>query len=237
MWFSYDNKEWILKDVSFEIKSKEVVAFVGATGAGKSTILGLITRNYDIQKGQILIDGVDIKHIKLSCLRRHIGQMQQDPFLFSGSIASNIRLDDDSISDEEIMKACEEVNASEFIDKLDEGINTHVGERGNNLSLGEKQLVSFARTLVYHPNVMLLDETTANIDTQTEKIIQTSLERVIKDSTMIMVAHRLSTIQKANTIYVFDHGRIIEKGNHQELLKLKGKYYQLYMLQYQRNQL
>lgn len=237
VWFSYIPGEWVLKGVSFKIKPKEAFAFVGATGSGKSTILGLITRNYDIQKGQILIDGVDIKKIKLTSLRSQIGQMLQDVFLFSGTIADNIRLNDDTITDEHIIKACKEVNAMHFINKFPNGLYYEVTERGNNLSLGEKQLISFARTIVHKPSVMILDEATANIDTETEQIIQGSLEKVIQNNTMIMVAHRLSTIQYANTIYVFNHGEIIEQGTHQELLKKKGRYYQLYLLQYQKNQI
>ena len=237
VWFAYVENEWILKDVSFKINANECAAFVGATGAGKTTILGLITRNYDIQKGEILIDGINIRKIKISSLRSQIGQMLQDVFLFSGTLASNIRLDEESITDEEIMEACKEVNAISFINKIDGGINALVGERGNNLSLGQRQLISFARTLVHKPKIMILDEATANIDTETEKIIQESLEKVIKNNTMLMVAHRLSTIQHADVIFVFDHGRIIEQGSHQELLKQKGRYYQLFMLQYQKNEL
>ena len=235
VWFSYVDEEWILKDVSFTINSKDVVAFVGATGAGKTTILSLITRNYDIQKGQILIDGIDIKKIKISSLRSQIGQMLQDVFLFSGTIADNIRLNDETITDDDILKACEEVNAIHFIKKQPDGIYAKVGERGNNLSLGERQLISFARVLVHKPKLMILDEATSNIDTETESLIQDTLEKVIKSNTMIMVAHRLSTIQHANKIFVFDKGRIIESGSHQELLKKRGRYYQLYKLQYQQN--
>ena len=235
VWFSYVDDEWILKDVSFTINAKDVVAFVGATGAGKTTILSLITRNYDIKKGQILIDGIDIKKIKLSSLRSQIGQMLQDVFLFSGTIADNIRLNDETITDEEIIKACVEVNAIHFINKQPDGIYAKVGERGNNLSLGERQLISFARVLVHKPKLMILDEATSNIDTETEILIQDTLEKVIKSNTMIMVAHRLSTIQHANKIFVFDKGRIIESGSHQELLKQRGRYYQLYKLQYQKN--
>ena len=237
VWFAYVENEWILKDVSFKINANECAAFVGATGAGKTTILSLITRNYDIQKGEILIDGINIKKIKIASLRSQIGQMLQDVFLFSGTLASNIRLDEETISDEEIIEACKEVNALSFINKIDGGINALVGERGNNLSLGQRQLISFARTLVHKPKIMILDEATANIDTETEKIIQESLEKVIKNNTMLMVAHRLSTIQHADIIFVFDHGRIIEQGSHQELLKQKGRYYQLFMLQYQKNEL
>ena len=235
VWFSYVEDEWILKDVSFTINAKDVVAFVGATGAGKTTILSLITRNYDIQKGQILIDGIDIKDIKLSSLRSQIGQMLQDVFLFSGTIADNIRLNDETITDEEIINACKEVNAIHFINKQPDGIYAKVGERGNNLSLGERQLISFARVLVHKPKLMILDEATSNIDTETEILIQETLEKVIKNNTMIMVAHRLSTIQHATKIIVFDKGRIIESGSHQELLKKRGRYYQLYKLQYQQN--
>ncbi len=234
VWFAYIEDEWILKNVSFTIHPKDVVAFVGATGAGKSTILGLITRNYDIQKGQILIDGIDIKKIKLSSLRSQIGQMLQDVFLFSGTIADNIRLNEETITDEDIKRACDEVNASHFIDKEELGIYAPVGERGNNLSLGQRQLISFARVLVHKPKFIILDEATSNIDTETELLIQDSLEKVIKNNTMIMVAHRLSTIQHATKIFVFDHGQIIEEGNHQELLKQRGRYYQLYMLQFER---
>ena len=237
VWFAYVENEWILKDVSFKINANQCAAFVGATGAGKTTILSLITRNYDIQKGEILIDGINIRKIKISSLRSQIGQMLQDVFLFSGTLASNIRLDEESITDKEIMDACREVNAISFINKIDGGINAVVGERGNNLSLGQRQLISFARTLVHKPKIMILDEATANIDTETEKIIQESLEKVIKNNTMLMVAHRLSTIQHADVIFVFDHGRIIEQGSHQELLKLKGRYHQLFRLQYQKNEL
>ncbi len=235
VWFSYIEGEWILKDVSFTINPHDVVAFVGATGAGKSTILGLIVRNYDIQKGQILIDGIDIKKIKISSLRSQIGQMLQDVFLFSGTIADNIRLNEDSITDEDIKRACDDVNASHFINKNEEGIYSPVGERGNNLSLGQRQLISFARVLVHKPKFIILDEATSNIDTETELLIQDSLEKVIKNNTMIMVAHRLSTIQHANKIFVFDHGEIIESGSHQELLKQRGRYYQLYKLQYEKS--
>lgn len=237
VWFAYVENEWILKDVSFKINANECAAFVGATGAGKTTILSLIVRNYDIQKGEILIDGINIKKIKITSLRKQIGQMLQDVFLFSGTLASNIRLDEETITDEEVLRACEEVNAVSFINKIKDGINAPVGERGNNLSLGQRQLLSFARTLVHKPKIMILDEATANIDTETEKIIQESLEKVIKNNTMLMVAHRLSTIQHADVIFVFDHGRIIEQGSHQELLKQKGRYYQLFMLQYQKNEL
>ena len=233
VWFSYIPDTWVLKGVSFHIKPEETIAFVGATGSGKTTILSLIVRNYDIQKGQILIDGVDIKHIKLECLRSQIGQMLQDVFLFSGTIESNISMNDDKFSHEEIVEASTFVNANKFIDKLPNGYGEEVRERGNNFSLGQRQLISFARTVVHKPKVMILDEATANIDTETEVLIQDSLKKIMTLGTVIVVAHRLSTIQHANCIYVFKQGEIIEKGNHQELLAKKGRYYDLYRLQFE----
>lgn len=235
VWFSYIPGEWVLKGVSFHIHHNDTIAFVGATGSGKTTILSLIVRNYDIQKGQILIDGVDIKKIKISCLRRQIGQMLQDVFLFSGTVRSNIDLSDDTIPFEEVKQASEYINASKFIEKLPNGYEEETRERGNNFSLGQRQLISFARTIVHKPNVMILDEATANIDTETEVLIQEALEKIINQGTIIIVAHRLSTIQHATKIYVFSNGEIIEEGNHQELLSLHGKYYRLYRLQYDKN--
>lgn len=233
VWFAYKEGEWILKDVSLHIKPKQVVAFVGATGAGKTTILQLIVRNYDIQKGQILIDGIDIRDIDIKCLRRGIGQMLQDVFLFSGSIKSNINLRDDSIPDADIVEACKYVNADQFIDKLPKGLDEEVLEGGNNFSSGQRQLLSFARTVVHHPQILILDEATANIDTETEKIIQDSLLKMMNIGTMLIVAHRLSTIQHADNIICLQKGQIIEQGNHQDLLKQKGYYYNLYRLQYE----
>lgn len=233
VWFAYKESEWILKDVSLHIKPKQVVAFVGATGAGKTTILQLIVRNYDIQKGQILIDGIDIRDIDIKCLRRGIGQMLQDVFLFSGSIKSNINLRDDSIPDADIVEACKYVNADQFIDKLPKGLDEEVLEGGNNFSSGQRQLLSFARTVVHHPQILILDEATANIDTETEKIIQDSLLKMMNIGTMLIVAHRLSTIQHADNIICLQKGQIIEQGNHQDLLKQKGYYYNLYRLQYE----
>lgn len=233
VWFAYKEGEWILKDVSFHIKPKQVVAFVGATGAGKTTILQLIVRNYDIQKGQILIDGIDIRDIDIKCLRKGIGQMLQDVFLFSGSIKSNINLRDDSIPDADIVEACKYVNADQFIDKLPKGLDEEVLEGGNNFSSGQRQLLSFARTVVHHPQILILDEATANIDTETEKIIQDSLLKMMNIGTMLIVAHRLSTIQHADNIICLQKGQIIEQGNHQDLLKQKGYYYNLYRLQYE----
>ena len=237
VWFYYKEGEWVLKDVSFKIEPKQTVAFVGATGSGKTTILSLICRNYDIQKGQILIDGIDIKKIKISSLRKHFGQMLQDVFLFSGTIRSNILLREEGISDEEIMKACKYVNADKFINKLEKGLDDEILERGNNFSAGQRQLLSFARTIIHKPEIMILDEATANIDTETELLIQNSLEKMMNIGTMLIVAHRLSTVQHADNIIVLSHGEIIEQGTHFELLKNKGRYYSLYMLQYRKQEL
>ena len=237
VWFSYVPDEWVLQGVSFHISPKQTVAFVGSTGSGKTTILSLICRNYDIQKGQILIDGIDIKKIKISSLRRHFGQMLQDVFLFSGDIRSNILLRKEGVSDEEVMEACRYVNADSFINRLEKGLDEPVRERGNNFSAGQRQLLSFARTIVHKPSVMILDEATANIDTETELLIQDSLEKMKNIGTMLIVAHRLSTIQHADNIILLSKGKIVEQGNHQELLHLKGKYYQLYTLQYNKQQL
>ena len=236
VWFSYVPDEWVLRDVSFTIKAGETVAFVGSTGSGKTTILSLICRNYDIQKGQILIDGIDIKKIKISSLRRHFGQMLQDVFLFAGTIRSNIALSED-FTDDEIMEACRYVNADKIIDKLEHGLDEEVRERGNNFSAGQRQLLSFARTIIHKPEVMILDEATANIDTETEILIQDSLEKMMNIGTLLMVAHRLSTIQHADKIIYLSHGKIIEQGSHQELLALKGRYHGLYMLQFDKEQL
>lgn len=233
VWFAYKDEDWILRDVSFHIKPKQVVAFVGATGAGKTTILQLIVRNYDIQKGQIFIDGKDIRDIKIKSLRKGIGQMLQDVFLFSGSIRSNINLRDDSISDEEVIEACKYVNADQFINKLPKGLEEQVLEGGNNFSSGQRQLLSFARTVVHKPQILILDEATANIDTETEQLIQQSLLKMMNIGTMLIVAHRLSTIQHADNIICLQKGQIVEQGNHQDLLKKRGYYYNLYRLQYQ----
>ena len=232
VWFAYKPGEWVLKGVSFHVYPKQTVAFVGSTGSGKTTILSLICRNYDIQQGQILIDGIDIKKIKIASLRRHFGQMLQDVFLFSGDIRSNILLRKDDVTDEEVMEACRYVNADSFINKLENGLNEVVRERGNNFSAGQRQLLSFARTIIHKPSVMILDEATANIDTETEILIQDSLEKMKNIGTMLIVAHRLSTIQHSDNIILLSHGQIIEQGNHQELLRLKGRYHQLYTLQY-----
>lgn len=233
VWFQYKSDEWVLKDVSFKVHAKESVAFVGATGAGKTTILALLTRNYDIQHGQILLDGIDITKIKISSLRSFIGQMLQDVFMFSGTIKSNITLRDETITDEEVEEACRYVNAHKFIERQPNQYQERVRERGNNFSAGQRQLISFARTLVHKPSIMILDEATANIDTETEELIQASLKKMMNIGTMLIVAHRLSTIQHVDQIIVLQQGEIIEKGSHQELLKQKGHYYYLYKLQYE----
>lgn len=230
VWFAYTDENWILKDVSFEINAGETIAFVGKTGAGKTTILSLIVRNYDIQKGKIYIDGIDITKIKLSSLRRCIGQMLQDVFLFSGTIKSNIRLRNEEISDEEIIKSCKYVNADRFIDKLSNKYDEEIKENGSNLSNGERQLLSFARVIVRNPSILILDEATANIDTETEVLIQESLEKMKNIGTMLIVAHRLSTIRNADRIIVIEDGKIIESGSHDELMKLGGHYANLCLL-------
>ena len=237
VWFSYIEGEWVLKGVSFHVDPGDTVAFVGPTGSGKTTILSLICRNYEFQKGEILIDGIDIRKIKIASLRKHFGQMLQDVFLFSGTIRSNILLDLDGVSDEEVMEACRYVNADHFINRLDNGLDEVVRERGNNFSAGQRQLLSFARTIVHKPSVMILDEATANIDTETEVLIQDSLERMMTIGTMLMVAHRLSTIQHADNIIVLSKGEIVEQGTHQELLNLHGKYHALYMLQFEKERM
>ena len=237
VWFAYKEGEWVLKGVSFRIPAGQTVAFVGATGSGKTTILSLICRNYDIDRGQILIDGVDIKKYKIASLRSHFGQMLQDVFLFSGDIKSNIVLRDESITDEEVLEACRYVNADRFISKLPGGIHEPVRERGNNFSAGQRQLLSFARTIVHKPSVIILDEATANIDTETEQLIEDSLSRIRTIGTMIVVAHRLSTIQHSDNIIVIESGEIVEEGNHHELLKKRGRYYDLYMLQFEKEKL
>ncbi len=232
VWFAYDKDEWILKDVSFVIEPRQTVAFVGATGAGKTTILSLIVRNYEVQKGDIFIDDINIKDIKIKSLRKAIGQMLQDVFLFTGTLKSNITLHDESFSDEEVMSACEYVKADTFINELDKGIESDVIERGENFSQGQRQLISFARTVLHKPQILILDEATANIDTETESLIQESLDKIKNIGTMLVVAHRLSTIQKADQIIVLQKGEVVEKGKHQELLKKRGYYHTLYDLQF-----
>ena len=235
VWFAYKDEEWILKDVSFVIEPRQTVAFVGATGAGKTTILSLIVRNYEIQKGQIFIDDIDIADIEIKSLRKAVGQMLQDVFLFTGNIRNNITLHDESFTDEEINEVCAYVNADKFINKLEKGLDEEVIERGENFSQGQRQLLSFARTVIHKPQILILDEATANIDTETEKLIQESLEKMKSIGTMLVVAHRLSTIQNADQIIVLQHGEVIEKGTHQSLLKQKGYYHKLYLLQFHNN--
>ena len=231
VWFAYEEKNYILKDVSFVIHPGEKAAFVGATGAGKSTILNLIGRYFDIQKGQILIDGIDIHEIDLDVLRGAIGQVQQDVFIFTGDIKSNISLNNEAISPDDVRRAAEIVNADPFIQKLPHGYDEPVTERGSTLSAGQRQLLSFARTLAYDPKILVLDEATANIDTETETLITQALARLMDGRTTIMVAHRLSTIQHADKIIVMHHGEIKESGTHQELLAKDGLYKKLYELQ------
>ncbi|MBD8925015.1 MAG: ABC transporter ATP-binding protein [[Eubacterium] rectale] len=231
VWFAYDGENYVLRDVSFVINPGEKVAFVGATGAGKSSILNLIGRYYDIQKGHIYIDGIDIRKLSKKQLRSAIGQMQQDVFIFEGDVAGNIRLNDNEITDEQIKKAAEYVNASHFIEKLPNGYHEPVTERGATFSAGERQLLSFARTLAHNPSILVMDEATANIDTETEILIQEALEKLMDGRTTIMVAHRLSTIQHADCIMVMHKGCICERGTHQELLEQDGVYRKLYELQ------
>lgn len=231
VWFAYDGENYVLKDVSFVINPGEKVAFVGATGAGKSSILNLIGRYYDIQKGHIYVDGIDIRQLSKKQLRSAIGQMQQDVFIFEGDVAYNIRLNDDNITDAQVKAAAEYVNASHFIEKLTQGYHEPVTERGATFSAGERQLLSFARTLAHNPSILVMDEATANIDTETEILIQEALEKLMDGRTTIMVAHRLSTIQHADCIMVMHKGRICERGTHRELLEQDGIYRKLYELQ------
>lgn len=231
VWFAYDGENYVLKDVSFVINPGEKVAFVGAIGAGKSSILNLIGRYYDIQKGHIYIDGIDIRQLSKKQLRSAIGQMQQDVFIFEGDVAYNIRLNDDDITDAQVKAAAEYVNASHFIEKLPQGYHEPVTERGATFSAGERQLLSFARTLAHNPSILVMDEATANIDTETEILIQEALEKLMDGRTTIMVAHRLSTIQHADCIMVMHKGRICERGTHRELLEQDGIYRKLYELQ------
>ncbi len=233
VWFAYEDENWILKDVSFVIEPGEKIAFVGATGAGKSSILNLIGRYYDIQKGKITMDGVDIRDMDTNQLRSAIGQVQQDVFIFTGDIKSNIRLKEEEITEEEIKAAAVYVNASRFIDNLEHTYDEPVTERGATLSAGERQLISFARTLAYNPSILVMDEATANIDTETEQLIQEALNKLMEGRTTIMVAHRLSTIQHADKIMVMHKGRVRESGTHQQLLNQNGIYKKLYELQLQ----
>lgn len=232
VWFAYDDENYVLKNISFEIKPGESVAIVGHTGAGKSTLINILTRFYDISKGNILVDGIDIRQINKRELRKHISMVLQDVYLFSGTIKSNITLDNNEISIERVKKAAELVGADRFIENLPSKYDEEVKERGSTLSVGQKQLISFARALAYDPKILILDEATSSIDTDTEKIIQAAIQRLLKGRTSIVIAHRLSTIQNADKIIVLHKGEIKEIGKHQELLAKKGIYYKLYQLQY-----
>ena len=232
VWFAYNDEDWVLRDVSFVIDPGGMTAIVGHTGAGKTTLTNLLLRFYDIQKGQILLDGVDIRELDLTELRRQFGIVLQDPFLFSGTIASNIRLGTDGISEEAVLGALETVNLSDFVQSLPNGLGHEVRERGATLSVGQKQLLSFARALAHDPRFLILDEATSSVDTHTEHLIRSALERLIEHRTSIVIAHRLSTVQRADRILVFHKGKLREQGTHQELLAQRGIYYKLYQLQY-----
>lgn len=230
--FSYDDENEVLKNVSFKVSKGEKIALVGATGAGKSTIVSLLSRFYDPTEGKILVDGKDIKNVDLESLRSQMGIMLQDTFLFSDSIMENIRYGRLDATDEEVINAAKAVNAHKFITELEKGYDTEVNERGSRLSLGQRQLISFARALLANPRILILDEATSNIDTQTEKLVQEGIEKILHGRTSFVVAHRLSTIRDCDKIMVINNGEIEEVGNHEELLKKKGSYYELYMAQY-----
>ena len=232
VWFAYKNEDWVLKDVSFVVEPGQSVAFVGATGSGKTTITNLLMRFYDVQRGRVLLDGVDVREWDLMSLRENFAVVLQDVFLFSGNIESNIRLGHENITDEQVVWAAGEVRADAFIKRLPEGYQTEVRERGAGLSVGQKQLISFARALAFNPALLVLDEATSSIDTETEQLIQDAIERVMRERTSIIIAHRLSTVQRAARIVVMHHGEIREQGTHQELLTARGLYYRLYRLQY-----
>lgn len=232
VWFAYKNDDWVLKDVSFTVSPGESVALVGHTGSGKTTITNLLMRFYDIQRGRILLDGVDLRDWDLESLRKNFAVVLQDIFLFSGTVASNIRLGRNDISDERVIWAAKEVHADKFIDRLNDGYKSEIRERGAGLSVGQKQLISFARALAFDPALLILDEATSSIDTETEQWIQQAIGRVMQDRTSIVVAHRLSTIQRADQIIVLHHGEIREQGTHQKLLAEHGLYWMLYKLQY-----
>lgn len=234
VWFAYEGEDWILKDVSFRVGAGQTCAFVGATGAGKSTILSLIVRNYDVQKGRVLIDGIDVKKIKIKSLRRAVGQMLQDVFLFSGTIKDNLTLGNSQFTDEEIAEACRYVKADGFIAAQPKDLNQELSERGENLSQGQRQLLSFARTVLHKPQILILDEATANIDTETEVLIREGLEKMRDIGTMLICAHRLSTIRNADNIIVMQNGGIVESGNHDKLIAGGGYYSRLYALQQER---
>ena len=232
VWFAYNEDEWVMKNVSFSIEAGESVALVGHTGSGKTTVTNLLMRFYDVQKGRILLDGIDVKHWDLETLRKNFAVVLQDVFLFSGSIEDNIRLGNRDISDEQVRWAAEEVRADKFINKMDHSYKTEVKERGAGLSVGQKQLVSFARALAFEPSILVLDEATSSIDTETEQLIQKAVNRIMEERTSLVVAHRLSTIQRCDRIFVFHHGDLREQGTHNQLIKQKGLYWRLFQLQY-----
>jgi ATP-binding cassette subfamily B protein len=231
--FAYNDEDWVLKDISFHVKPGKTLAIVGATGAGKSSIISLLNRFYDINKGSIKIDSVDIRDYELMALRRNIAFVAQDVFLFSDSIANNISLRNHDITMDQIIKASKMVGADRFIDTLPNNYHYHVDERGGSLSVGQRQLISFIRAYVYNPRILILDEATSSIDTETEELIQYATDKLTENRTSIVIAHRLATIQKADNILVLDHGKIVESGNHQELLKQNGLYKKLYQLQFE----
>jgi ATP-binding cassette subfamily B multidrug efflux pump len=232
VWFAYNPEDWVLRDVSFRVGRGQAVAFVGATGAGKTSLMSLLMRFYDVQKGAILVDGVDIRHWPQKELRRRMSLVLQDVFLFSGSVTENIRMGDEDIPEEEVRAAARTVNAETFVTRLPEGFGTQLGERGASLSTGQKQLLSFARALAHRPEILILDEATSNVDTETEILIQDALTRLMKGRTSLIVAHRLSTVRHVDRIVVMHKGQVREEGTHQELLRARGLYYKLYLLQY-----
>ncbi len=232
VWFAYNNEEWVLRDISFEVKAGQTVAFVGATGAGKTSIINLLSRFYEINKGIIRVDGHDLKEYDLSALRQHIGVVLQDVFLFSGSIADNITLGNKDITTAQIWEAAEMVGADKFIQRLPGGLDYKVMERGATLSVGQRQLISFVRAMVYDPKIIILDEATSSVDSETEELIQYAIQQLMRGRTSIVIAHRLSTIQKADKIIVMERGEIKESGTHDELLQQEGFYTQLYKMQY-----
>ena len=236
VWFAYNHEEYVLKNISFKINPGEVVAFVGATGAGKTSIISLLSRFYEVNKGQILVDGVDIREIRTDSLRKNIGIVLQDVFIFSGDIKLNINLGDENLTQDKVEAAAATVGINNFIEGLPDKYNAEVRERGATLSVGQKQLLSFARAVAFNPGILVLDEATSSVDTESEILIQKAIKELLKGRTSIVIAHRLSTIQNADKIIVLHHGEIRETGNHQELLEKKGIYYRLYQLQYKKQE-
>ena len=237
VWFAYNEEEYVLKNISFTVAKGETIAFVGATGAGKSSIINLLNRYYEINKGSICIDEVELESYDLASLRQNIGVVLQDVFLFSGTIRYNITLGDDSISDEQIWEAAKSIGAEAFIKQVPGQLDYEVQERGASLSMGQRQLISFVRVMVFNPKILILDEATSSVDTETEQAIQKAIQTMMEGRTSLVIAHRLSTIQAANTIYVLEKGEILEQGSHSELLEQKGKYADLYNIQYKDQEL